>query len=80
MTEQAAAENFSLPLWPGIPAEAQERVIDVVRSAVRADYCVENNGAGDICCLRSGRNLGEHSVEEFLCLRFGIDVISWGNW
>ena len=34
-TEQAAAENFSLPLWPGIPAEAQERVVDVVRSAIR---------------------------------------------
>jgi len=33
-TEQAGAENFSLPLWPGIPAEAQERVVDVVRSAV----------------------------------------------
>src|SRR5262245_51141199 len=33
-TEQAATENFSLPLWPGIPAEAQERVVDVVRSAV----------------------------------------------
>jgi dTDP-4-amino-4,6-dideoxygalactose transaminase len=33
-TEQAAAENFSLPLWPGIPVEAQERVVDVVRSAV----------------------------------------------
>lgn len=33
-TEQAAAENFSLPLWPGIPPEAQERVVDVVRSAV----------------------------------------------
>jgi dTDP-4-amino-4,6-dideoxygalactose transaminase len=33
-TEQACAENFSLPLWPGIPAEAQERVVDVVRSAV----------------------------------------------
>jgi len=33
-TEQAAMENFSLPLWPGIPAEAQERVVDVVRSAV----------------------------------------------
>ena len=30
-TEQAGAENFSLPLWPGIPAEAQERVVDVVR-------------------------------------------------
>jgi dTDP-4-amino-4,6-dideoxygalactose transaminase len=33
-TEHAAAENFSLPLWPGIPAEAQERVVEVVRSAV----------------------------------------------
>jgi dTDP-4-amino-4,6-dideoxygalactose transaminase len=33
-TEHAGAENFSLPLWPGIPAEAQERVVDVVRSAV----------------------------------------------
>jgi dTDP-4-amino-4,6-dideoxygalactose transaminase len=33
-TEQAGAENFSLPLWPGIPAEAQERVVDVVRAAV----------------------------------------------
>jgi dTDP-4-amino-4,6-dideoxygalactose transaminase len=35
-TERAAADNFSLPLWPGIPAEAQERVVDVVRSAVGA--------------------------------------------
>jgi dTDP-4-amino-4,6-dideoxygalactose transaminase len=34
ITEQAAMENFSLPLWPGIPAEVQERVVDVVRSAV----------------------------------------------
>ncbi len=33
-TEQAATENFSLPLWPGIPAEAQERVVETVRSAV----------------------------------------------
>jgi dTDP-4-amino-4,6-dideoxygalactose transaminase len=33
-TERAAAENFSVPLWPGIPAAAQERVVDVVRSAV----------------------------------------------
>src|SRR5262249_57726509 len=32
-TELAGAENFSLPLWPGIPPEAQERVVDVVRSA-----------------------------------------------
>jgi dTDP-4-amino-4,6-dideoxygalactose transaminase len=33
-TERAAEENFSVPLWPGIPVEAQERVVDVVRSAV----------------------------------------------
>jgi dTDP-4-amino-4,6-dideoxygalactose transaminase len=33
-TERVASENFSVPLWPGIPAEAQERVVDVVRSAV----------------------------------------------
>jgi dTDP-4-amino-4,6-dideoxygalactose transaminase len=33
-TEQAGAENFSLPLWPGIPAETQERVVEVVRAAV----------------------------------------------
>src|SRR5579872_2429240 len=33
-TEQVAGDNFSVPLWPGIPAETQERVVDVVRSAV----------------------------------------------
>jgi dTDP-4-amino-4,6-dideoxygalactose transaminase len=33
-TERAAAENFSLPLWPGIAPEQQERVVDVVRTAV----------------------------------------------
>jgi dTDP-4-amino-4,6-dideoxygalactose transaminase len=33
-TEEAAAENFSVPLWPGIPVEAQERVVETVRSAV----------------------------------------------
>jgi dTDP-4-amino-4,6-dideoxygalactose transaminase len=33
-TERVAQENFSVPLWPGIPAEVQERVVDVVRSAV----------------------------------------------
>ena len=33
-TERAAEENFSVPLWPGMPAEVQERVVDVVRSAV----------------------------------------------
>ncbi|MGH3080634.1 MAG: DegT/DnrJ/EryC1/StrS family aminotransferase [Gaiellaceae bacterium] len=33
-TERAGAENFSVPLWPGIPVEVQERVVDTVRSAV----------------------------------------------
>jgi dTDP-4-amino-4,6-dideoxygalactose transaminase len=33
-TERVAQDNFSVPLWPGIPVEVQERVVDVVRSAV----------------------------------------------
>jgi dTDP-4-amino-4,6-dideoxygalactose transaminase len=33
-TEQAGEENFSVPLWPGIPADVQERVVETVRSAV----------------------------------------------
>jgi dTDP-4-amino-4,6-dideoxygalactose transaminase len=33
VTEQLAAENFSVPLWAGIDAAAQERVVSVVRSA-----------------------------------------------
>jgi dTDP-4-amino-4,6-dideoxygalactose transaminase len=33
-TERAAAENFSVPLWPGIPVDVQERVVETVRSAV----------------------------------------------
>jgi dTDP-4-amino-4,6-dideoxygalactose transaminase len=33
-TERAGRETFSVPLWPGIPVEAQERVVDAVRSAV----------------------------------------------
>jgi dTDP-4-amino-4,6-dideoxygalactose transaminase len=33
-TELAARENFSVPLWAGITAEQQERVVDVVRAAV----------------------------------------------
>jgi dTDP-4-amino-4,6-dideoxygalactose transaminase len=33
-TERVARENFSVPLWPAMPREAQERVVDVVRSAV----------------------------------------------
>jgi len=35
VTEQAAAENLSLPLWPGITAEQQERVVEVVRQVAR---------------------------------------------
>jgi dTDP-4-amino-4,6-dideoxygalactose transaminase len=35
-TERAARENFSVPLWAGITAEQQERVVDVVRAAVGA--------------------------------------------
>src|SRR6185312_7625420 len=33
-TERVAEENFSVPLWPGMPVDAQERVVDIVRSAV----------------------------------------------
>src|SRR3954470_1193204 len=33
-TERVARENFSVPLWPGISAEAQERVVEAVRAAV----------------------------------------------
>ena len=33
VTEQLARENFSVPLWAGIPAEAQERVASVVQAA-----------------------------------------------
>jgi dTDP-4-amino-4,6-dideoxygalactose transaminase len=32
-TERAASDNFSVPLWAGITAEQQERVVDVVRAA-----------------------------------------------
>jgi dTDP-4-amino-4,6-dideoxygalactose transaminase len=35
-TERAAAENVAVPLWAGISAEQQERVVEAVRSAVRA--------------------------------------------
>jgi dTDP-4-amino-4,6-dideoxygalactose transaminase len=34
-TERASRENLALPLWPGIEPAAQERVVDIVRSAVR---------------------------------------------
>jgi dTDP-4-amino-4,6-dideoxygalactose transaminase len=33
-TERAAAENFAVPLWPGITAEQQEQVVAAVRDAV----------------------------------------------
>jgi dTDP-4-amino-4,6-dideoxygalactose transaminase len=37
-TEKAAAENLALPMWAGIPAETQERVVSTIReaAAVRA--------------------------------------------
>ena len=37
-TEKAALENLALPMWAGIPAEVQERVVAVIReaAAVRA--------------------------------------------
>jgi dTDP-4-amino-4,6-dideoxygalactose transaminase len=35
-TERAARENFSIPLWPGIPSGTQEEIVGVVRSAVGA--------------------------------------------
>ena len=35
-TEKLARENFSVPLWAGIRPEQQERVVEVVRSAVGA--------------------------------------------
>jgi dTDP-4-amino-4,6-dideoxygalactose transaminase len=34
-TERAAAENFSIPLWAGIDADTQERIVSVIREAVR---------------------------------------------
>jgi dTDP-4-amino-4,6-dideoxygalactose transaminase len=33
-TERAAAENFSIPLWPGISVDVQELVVETVKSAV----------------------------------------------
>jgi dTDP-4-amino-4,6-dideoxygalactose transaminase len=33
-TERAAAENFSVPLWAGIDAATQDRVVEVVRRTV----------------------------------------------
>ena len=33
-TERAARENFSVPLWAGIAAEQQERVVETVRAAL----------------------------------------------
>ena len=32
-TDRASAENFALPLWAGIDAATQERVVDAVRAA-----------------------------------------------
>jgi dTDP-4-amino-4,6-dideoxygalactose transaminase len=35
-TERAARENFSIPLWPGIPPETQELVVEAVKSSAAA--------------------------------------------
>ena len=35
-TERAAAENFAVPLWPGIRADVQERVVEAVKAAAGA--------------------------------------------
>ena len=35
-TERLARENFSVPLWAGVAAEQQERVVEAVRAAVGA--------------------------------------------
>ena len=37
-TERAAGDNLALPMWAGIPVEAQERIVSVIReaAAVRA--------------------------------------------
>jgi len=35
-TERASAENFAVPLWPGIPTEVQERVAEAVKTAAAA--------------------------------------------
>jgi dTDP-4-amino-4,6-dideoxygalactose transaminase len=35
-TERAARENFSVPLWPGIQPETQERVVEAVKAAATA--------------------------------------------
>jgi len=34
VTEQLARDNFAIPLWAGIDADAQERVVEAVRAAV----------------------------------------------
>jgi dTDP-4-amino-4,6-dideoxygalactose transaminase len=33
-TERAAAENFAVPLWAGIDAATQERIVEIVRKSV----------------------------------------------
>jgi dTDP-4-amino-4,6-dideoxygalactose transaminase len=35
-TERASADNFAVPLWPGIPADVQERVAEAVKAAATA--------------------------------------------
>jgi dTDP-4-amino-4,6-dideoxygalactose transaminase len=35
-TERAARENLALPMWAGLDADAQERIVAVVREAAPA--------------------------------------------
>ena len=35
VTERVAVESFAVPLWPGLRPEQQERVVEVIRRAVR---------------------------------------------
>jgi dTDP-4-amino-4,6-dideoxygalactose transaminase len=35
-TERASAENFAVPLWPGISGEVQERVVEAVKAVASA--------------------------------------------
>jgi dTDP-4-amino-4,6-dideoxygalactose transaminase len=35
-TELASAENFAVPLWPGVPLDVQERVVEAVKAATGA--------------------------------------------
>ena len=52
-TERAARENFSVPLWAGITAEQQERVVETVRAALGVP---RSSGVGHPVLMRSPVN------------------------